>query len=350
MGKIISCKAYDIFINETGSLHTMVQKMDPSRVFILVDENTGEHCLHHVIAELDVPFTIITIKAGESSKNIDTCKQVWKALIETKADRKALMVNLGGGVIGDLGGFCAATYMRGIPFIQMPTTLLSQVDASVGGKLGVDFDGYKNMVGLFAEPAAVIIHTDFLKSLPYKELLSGYAELLKHGLIADRKVWEELSVQEDITELDFERLVFESVSIKKRVTGEDPKEAGLRKILNFGHTIGHAVETLSFQTDQPLLHGEAIAIGMIMESHLSMQLGFLTAEEYDEIKSSILRLFGHKYKSIPPAEAIISIMMLDKKNAQGKIMFSLLEKMGLANYNQEVSFEQLEASRKNYLK
>lgn len=350
MGKILSCKAYDIYINEPSALNTMVQKMQPSRIFILVDENTGQHCLHHVIAQLEVPFTTITIPAGEAFKNIDTCKQVWAALVETRADRNALMINLGGGVIGDLGGFCAGTYMRGISFIQMPTTLLSQVDASVGGKLGVDFDGYKNMVGLFCEPAAVIIDTDFLKTLPYKELLSGYAELIKHGLIAHKSIYDELSKVEDITTLDYESVVHDSVDIKKTVTDQDPTEKGLRKILNFGHTIGHAIETLSFRTDQPLLHGEAIAIGMIMESYLSLDKGYISQDEYAEIKSSILKLYGHKYKSIPAVENIISIMQLDKKNANGVILFSLLESLGKANYNQEVSYDSIEKAREDYLK
>lgn len=349
MGKIISCKAYDIYINEADALNTMIQKLNPSRIFVLVDENTGQHCLHHLIANLDQPFTTITIPAGETFKNIDTCKQVWAALIETKADRKSLLINLGGGVIGDLGGFCAATYMRGITFIQMPTTLLSQVDASVGGKLGVDFDGYKNMVGLFSEPAAVIINTEFLKTLPYKELLSGYAELLKHGLIADELVWEELSAIDDITSLNFEQVVHDSVKIKKDVTEQDPTEKGLRKILNFGHTIGHAIETLSFKTDQPLLHGEAIAIGMIMESYLALEKGFIVIDDYQYIKSSIINLYGHKYKSVPKVDDIIAVMLLDKKNSQGKIMFSLLEKIGTANFNQEVEYDLIEKAREDYM-
>lgn len=349
MGYIINCKSYDIVINEDDGLDKIVSQLNPSQIFVLVDENTEKLCLHYLITTLNRPFTTITIKAGEKNKNIDTCKVVWAKLVDNKADRKSLLINLGGGVIGDLGGFCAGTYMRGISFIQMPTTLLSQVDASVGGKLGVDFDGYKNMVGLFQDPKAVIINTSFLKTLPYKELLSGYAELLKHGLIANKEVWSELSANEDITDLNYERIVYESVTIKKNVTEQDPTEKGLRKILNFGHTIGHAIETLSFETDQPLLHGEAVAIGIIQESFLSLSKGFISDDEYQEIKSTVKKLYGNKYKSLPSAEKIIEVMLLDKKNANGKIQFSLLEKIGLANYNQQVDAELITASLSDYL-
>ena len=349
MGKILECKSYNIYINEENALQETITTLDPSQIFVLVDEQTEMHCLFQAIDSIQRPFKTITIDSGERNKNIDTCKQVWAKLVENRADRKSLLINLGGGVIGDLGGFCAGTYMRGISFIQMPTTLLSQVDASVGGKLGVDFDGYKNMVGLFQDPAAVIINTTFLKTLPYKELLSGFAELLKHGLIANKKIWEELSAYEDITDLDFERIVYESVKIKKQVTEMDPTEKGIRKILNFGHTIGHAVETLSFMTDRPLLHGEAIAIGIVQESFLAKEKGFLSLEEYLYIKKSIKRLYGDKSKSLPEVEKIITVMELDKKNINGQIQFSLLEKVGKANFNQTVDAELIHLALQDYL-
>ncbi|HOY14633.1 MAG TPA: 3-dehydroquinate synthase [Saprospiraceae bacterium] len=349
MGYTFKNESYNILINQAGGLELLVNELNPSQIIVLVDENTENFCLHYLISELHRPFKTISIRSGEANKNIDTCKFVWSSLIKFKADRKSLLINLGGGVIGDLGGFCAGTYMRGIDFIQMPTTLLSQVDASVGGKLGVDFDGFKNMVGLFQNPKAVIINTDFLKSLPYKELLSGYAELLKHGLIASQTVWEELSSVEDITTLDFDRIVHDSVMIKKTVTEEDPTEKGLRKILNFGHTIGHAVETLSFETDRPLLHGEAIAIGIILESHLSMQKGYISEEDYQNIKTAIIKLYGNKAKSLPTIEQITEIMLLDKKNDQGKIQFSLLNQIGQGNYNQEVDQEALQAALSDYI-
>lgn len=334
----IQCDTYSVYIDQQDALNLEIEAINPSSIFVLVDENTEQHCLFYLYEIMKRPFEIVRIFAGEVNKNIYTCSDIWDELLAKKADRKSLMINLGGGVIGDMGGFVASTYMRGIRFIQMPTTLLSQVDASVGGKLGVDHKGIKNMVGVFQNPEAVIINTQFLKTLPYKELLSGFAELLKHGLIADESVWNRLSVVEDLTTCDFSKEVYESVSIKRNVVVEDPREAGLRKILNFGHTVGHAVETLSFQTF-PLLHGEAIAIGMITEAFLSMKLGFLSQEEYLEIKRRIKNLFGNKYKSMPSYQDALSIMAFDKKNSNGHIQFSLLERVGKANSDQKIEAE-----------
>jgi 3-dehydroquinate synthase len=349
MSKKISCKNYDISINEVTYLQKLIEKINPTKVFILVDSNTEQYCLPHIYDRLpDTNLNVIRIKSGESYKTIATCNEIWQSLKDNHADRKSLMINLGGGVIGDMGGFCASTYMRGIPFVQVPTTLLSQVDASVGGKLGVDLDGVKNMIGVFQDPVAVVIDTNFLKTLPYKELLSGYAELLKHGLIADAKIWGELSVIKDITDIDFERIVHESVLIKKSVTEQDPHEKGIRKVLNFGHTIGHAIETLSLSTDQPLLHGEAIAIGIIMEAFLSYQNEFISQEEYLTIKTRIKALYGNKAKSLPSHEQIISIMKFDKKNNAGKILFALIKDIGQANFDITIDDAQIKAAVEDY--
>lgn len=348
MKNAIQCKDYSIHVNDDMALNQIISDLNPSSIFVIIDENTEKHCLYKFYELVDRNVETILIKSGEEHKTIDTCKKVWQQLVSKGADRSSLIINLGGGVIGDLGGFCASTYMRGIKFIQVPTTLLSQVDASVGGKLGVDFDGLKNMVGIFTNPVAVVIFTDFLNTLPYKELLSGFAELLKHGLIADQKIWKQLSSIEDIKDLDFENVVFESVMIKKNVTEQDPFEKGLRKILNFGHTVGHAVETLSFETDQPLLHGEAIAIGMIIESYCAMKLGTLNTEDYNEIKSQIKRLYGNKHKSLPALDKMIEIMNHDKKNHNKQIMYSLLDGIGKGNYNQVVVEEYLSEALIDY--
>lgn len=337
MKNAIQCKNYSIHVNDDMALNHIINDANPSSIFVIIDENTEKHCLHKLYELINRDFETILIKSGEEHKTIETCKQVWQELVSKGADRSSIVVNLGGGVIGDLGGFCASTYMRGIKFIQVPTTLLSQVDASVGGKLGVDFDGLKNMIGIFTNPVAVVIFTDFINTLPYKELLSGFAEVLKHGLIADQKIWKQLSSVEEIKDLDLESVIFDSVMIKKNVTEQDSFEKGLRKILNFGHTVGHAVETLSFETDQPLLHGEAIAIGMVIESYCAMKLGTLNAEEYDEIKTQIKRLYGNKHKSLPELNKMIEIMNHDKKNQNKQIMFSLLDGIGKGNYNQVVS-------------
>ncbi|MBK7698912.1 MAG: iron-containing alcohol dehydrogenase [Saprospiraceae bacterium] len=188
--KNIRCKNYQIHINNWIELTSFLHHEDPSSVFIIVDENTEKYCLHLVLEHLDIPVQVIRIPSGEQNKNLTTCQHIWTNLMRYGADRHSLVINLGGGVIGDLGGFCAATYMRGIRFVQVPTTLLSQADASVGGKLGIDLMGFKNMVGLIQDPAAVFIFTEFLSTLPVDQIKSGYAELLKHGLIADKNAWK----------------------------------------------------------------------------------------------------------------------------------------------------------------
>jgi 3-dehydroquinate synthase len=349
MGKSISCINYTISINQPDFLQQCIDSLRPSKIIVIVDENTEQYCLpvifEHIIS---ANFLIIKIPSGEQNKTITTCEMVWEKMVENNVDRHSLVLNLGGGVIGDLGGFCASTYMRGIKFIQIPTTLLSQVDASVGGKLGVDLLGIKNMIGVFNEPYAVIINTHFLKTLPYKEMLSGYAELLKHGLIANKSVWKELSTKEDIIDLDYEDLVYQSVSIKKSITEQDPTEKGLRKVLNFGHTVGHAVETHSFTTEKPLLHGEAIAIGIVIESYLSYHKGYISKEEYIEIKSAVQRLYGKKYKSLPDIEAVLPVMVKDKKNNAGQIQYSLIDRIGSSVFDQTVDTEVLSKAFEDY--
>jgi 3-dehydroquinate synthase len=330
------CTKYTIVINEWNTLKKDILSINPSATFVLVDENTEKYCLHHFLDHTDIPVKIIRIPSGEIHKNIRTCELVWDSLIRENADRHCLLINLGGGVIGDLGGFCAATYMRGIRFIQMPTTLLSQVDASVGGKLGIDYGGYKNMIGLIKNPEGVYIFTDFLKTLPYEHLRSGFAESLKHGLIADRKTWEELSAQKDLTQLDFERLVYNSVNIKKSVTESDPFEKGWRKILNFGHTIGHAVESYWLEKNEPILHGDAIAIGMISEAYLSYRMGKISEAELFDIRNAILRLYGHHPRMVKPRNEILRKMQHDKKNHNGSIQFALLDSLGHAYYDAPV--------------
>lgn len=342
--KNILCKNYEIHINDWSAFQQVYKKIAPSTTFILVDENTEKYCLLHLLEYIDDTVQIIRIPSGEQNKNLTTCQVVWTKLMQNGADRHSLIINLGGGVIGDLGGFCAATYMRGIRFIQMPTTLLSQVDASVGGKLGVDLLGFKNMVGLIKDPDGVFIFTDFLLTLPGDQMRSGYAELLKHGLIADKNVWETLSKNTGIESLDYENLVYESVLIKKNVTEQDPNEKGLRKILNFGHTIGHAVESYWMDSRTPLLHGEAVAIGLVSEAFLSYRIGKITENELFDIRNSILRLYGHHPKFVKPAEELIQIMGHDKKNHHGSIRFALLESVGHACYDVQVENGAIEES------
>ncbi len=249
---------------------------DYSAVAVITDKNTRKDCYPRV-KELLPRHLLITVQEGEGNKNLDTCTIIWNKLTEAEFDRHALVINLGGGVIGDMGGFCASTYKRGIDFIQVPTTLLAQVDASVGGKLGIDFQGFKNHIGVFTQPRAVLIDSAFLATLPERELRSGFAEVIKHCLIRDRQMWNKIRKTE-LDDMPMKELISHSVETKKAVVNEDPTEKGLRKILNFGHTIGHAVETFHLEKNR-LLHGEAIAIGIICESYIAYSKGMITESE-----------------------------------------------------------------------
>ncbi|MFT6333574.1 MAG: 3-dehydroquinate synthase [Halioglobus sp.] len=340
--KKISCNTYDIHINNWDAVNKHITKGNYSSIIIIVDENTTEHCLPSVAGTLTQKFDIIEVESGEINKELDTCKGIWETMIDFGADRHSLCINLGGGVIGDMGGFTASTFMRGMDFIQMPTTLLSQVDASVGGKLGVDFNTYKNLIGVIKNPGAVFIFTEFLDTLPEEQIQSGFAEVIKHGLIKDADAYYRDITIRDFASFDWEQLVYDSVLIKKSVTDEDPEERGLRKILNFGHTLGHAIESHSLDTPAHLLHGEAIAIGMVMEAYLSCQKGYISESEVNQLKSSIIDIYGHHPDRIPELDTLISLMSKDKKNKGGVIMFSLLEKIGVGNYDQEMSIHAIE--------
>jgi len=326
----IQSDSYPIYFeNSIDELVKFVKQGHYSRFFILTDENTAKHCLpvvQHHFAGMD-NFDIIEINAGEESKDIDFCIGIWKMLIDFGADRKSLLINLGGGVISDMGGFAASTYKRGIDFVHVPTTLLSQVDASVGGKTGIDIDSIKNIIGTFTQPKAVFIAYDFLTTLPARQVLSGTAEMLKHGLILDKAYWEVLK-NSDLTRPTIE-LIYRSIEIKNDVVIVDPTEQGIRKALNFGHTIGHAVETNSLLTDEsPLTHGEAIAIGMICEAYLSSKKTGLPKEELEEIVSVINGLYPKYDLGCVDFPTLCTIMLKDKKNQNGKINCTLLSRIG----------------------
>lgn len=311
-----------------------------SEICIVVDENTEKHCFP-LISDLFRNPNLISIPAGEKEKHLRTCEIIWQRMTDLQLDRKALVINLGGGVIGDMGGFCAATYKRGIDFVQIPTTLLSQVDASVGGKLGIDFKTFKNHIGVFQEPKAVFIDSAFLKTLPKEELRSGFAEIIKHCLIADREKWEQLKTQ-TFDQQNWIDLAAHSVKIKEKITLEDPQEKGLRKILNFGHTIGHAIESYYLEIpDKRLLHGEAIAIGMVAEAYIAHKKGFISAEEVQDIKQYILSVFKKVEIFEFDIEKIIPLTMQDKKNENRKIQCTLLESIGQANFNNPISYTEI---------
>lgn len=322
-----------------SELNDFIQKINPSKIFILVDENTHEHCLPTLLGnlEINIPFEIIEIEAGEESKNINSAVQLWEILSEYEADRKALLLNLGGGMITDLGGFVASTYKRGIKFINIPTTLLAMVDASIGGKTGIDLHFYKNMVGTFAEAEHIFIYPEFLKTLSEREVFAGFAEMLKHGLIADAHHWKGLISSEEFSAEEFNHLIFQSAKIKFSIVEADFKEENIRKTLNFGHTIGHAIESLFLKIKQPILHGEAVAIGMICETYISFLENLISEAEAEHIILNIQRFFPHIGISHFTNEDIINIIFNDKKNQYGKINFSLIKSIGQGNFDYQVS-------------
>lgn len=329
------------------SLSEILAQLSFSRLVVLSDLNTQRHCLPIIEKILPTDTVFISVAAGEIHKNLDTCSLIWSRMTEEALDRKALMINLGGGVIGDMGGFCASIYKRGIRFINCPTTLLSQVDASVGGKLGIDFNGLKNHLGVFNEPETVIIAPEFLKTLPQAELRSGYAEIIKHGLIRDNAYFQKLQAQNWESQ-DWESLIRHSVGIKKAVVEADPKENGLRKILNFGHTIGHAFESFFLDTQNHLLHGEAIALGMIAEGFLSFEKVGFSFEEFKEMSRFLLQVYGKVDFSLHELDPILDLCTQDKKNEGSVILFSLLESIGNCTYNIPVTREEIKHAIQYY--
>ncbi|MGD9328087.1 MAG: 3-dehydroquinate synthase, partial [Cyclobacteriaceae bacterium] len=322
----------EISQNISVNIQAFFNSSDYDKVAVLVDENTRLHCLP-LVQNVIKPTDIIEIESGEEKKTLDTCVRIWKELTDNHYERKSLMVNLGGGVIGDMGGFCAATYKRGIDFVNIPTTLLSQVDASIGGKLGIDFLGFKNHIGTFELPGKVFIDTVFLKTLPQRELRSGFAEVIKHCLIADKDYWEIIS-NVDFEDQNWPDIVNHSVKVKNEVVEEDPFEKGRRKILNFGHTIGHAIESYFLQKDeQRLLHGEAIAAGMICETYLSEKFCTLPESSVKSIENYIIKTFGRIRISQEDIDEITILCLQDKKNEKGIINFSLLVEIGNSVFN-----------------
>lgn len=317
------------------------------KIVVLTDENTYAHCYPLVKPHLP-PHHLIKVAAGETHKNLDTCTQIWNQMTGLQLSRWSVLLNLGGGVIGDMGGFCAGVFKRGIYFVQVPTTLLSQVDASVGGKTGIDFQGFKNHLGVFQEPIKVFIYPPFLQTLPLEELKSGYAEIIKHWLISKKTSFEEQKNIGLLTD-DWTALITESVGIKAEVVAADPRETGLRKILNFGHTVGHALET--FCLDKPglrLLHGEAIAVGMICESYLSRQRNLITEEEQTSIELFIFSIFPKVQIKAADIPAIAALALQDKKNTGSVIKCTLLQGIGQAIYDQPVTIPEIQNSLQYY--
>lgn len=338
----IQANNYPIHFNENGyeSLNSFLSESNYSNLFIIVDNNTEEFCLPKFLPYLETNLTIeiVEFEAGEANKNIETCVQIWNVLTELGADRKSLVINLGGGVVTDLGGFVASTFKRGIDFIHIPTTLLSMVDASVGGKNGVDLGNLKNQIGVINVPKMVLIDTQYLDTLSKNEMRSGLAEMLKHGLIYDTGYWKKFLDLKAIDFADFDELIYRSVEIKNEIVTEDPTEKNIRKALNFGHTLGHAIESYFLENENKttLLHGEAIAIGMILESYISLEKGLLTSNEYQVIKSTINAIYDAVVFEENDIAPILELLIHDKKNEYGNIQFALIDGIGKIKINQTV--------------
>lgn len=343
--KSILTNNYAIHFNSAcyKRLNSFIADSNFSKIFVLVDSNTHKYCLPYFLSNITASanFEIIEIESGEIHKTIDTCVGVWNALSELDADRKSLIINVGGGVVTDLGGFVASTFRRGIKYINVPTTLLAMVDASVGGKTGVDLGTLKNQIGVVNFSEMVLVDSHFLDSLPQNEMRSGLAEMLKHGLIHSETYWNDLNNLDTLTLDDLEKLIHESIVIKNNIVSIDPNENGLRKTLNYGHTLGHAIESFCLENESKttLLHGEAIVIGMILATYLSYELVGFPENKLHDIKNALVKLYGKTNFNTDEITAIIELMKFDKKNSHGNINFVLLEDIGKAKIDQIVSNE-----------
>lgn len=323
--------------NPTLDLAQFIAGKKYSQVIVLTDNHTKEHCYPLIKNELPSHLVFET-KAGEEYKNIETCLSIWQQLTDAQVDRHALLIVLGGGVLGDMGGFCAATFKRGIDFVLIPTTLLAQADASVGGKLGVDFNHYKNHIGVFQQPVLTLLCTKFLETLPVAELRSGFAEVIKHALISDPALWKEISGK-TLEQQDWSKLLQHSAEFKYSIIEQDPKEKGIRKILNAGHTIGHALESYLLAENRKVMHGEAVAAGLVAEAYLAHQRHLLSADELKAIQLYIKNIYGKLSFTENEIEKISLLTLQDKKNKGNEVLCVLLKNIGTAGWDFAISLE-----------
>ena len=313
-----------------------------SATFILCDSNTNEHCVRFLLETIPAlnQVPIIEIPAGEESKSLEIVGQLYEELLHHNADRQSLLLNVGGGVISDIGGFVASTYKRGIDFINIPTTVMAQVDAAMGGKCGIDLMDVKNAAGLFSWPKSVLVFTGFLNTLPEKELKSGFAEMLKHALIADAEYWEALSHVDSNEASHIAVFVKRSNEIKSEITKKDPHERSVRKKLNYGHTVGHAIESFFLATGAAITHGNAVGWGIVFENRIAMKLGILNTAIAQTIELRILEIFGQLPSfNEDEKEQVFQFMLNDKKNKNGVFHFSLIQEIGDCLIQVEVSEE-----------
>ena len=309
-----------------------------SKTFVITDQNIEPLFLKRIMKSLPIPNAFIVMVPGEKEKNIESVSKIWTAMHEAQCDRKSLVINIGGGVVCDMGGFAASTYMRGVDFIHIPTTLLAQVDASIGGKTGIDFSGVKNLIGTFNQPVGVIIDTQTLATLPKREFLSGFAEIIKHGLIKSEEYFELVTAKypSKFTQSEMIDIVAKSIEIKAAIVQSDETESNVRKLLNFGHTIGHAIEALGLESSTPLLHGEAISIGMLVEARISHLANLLSISDLEKIEEALTTAELPVSSTGINIDKVLKKIKSDKKNEKGKVNLTLLRGIGDALYNQNV--------------
>ena len=320
-----------------SSLNELLITYAQSKIVIIVDENTHDYCLEYLLTSFDSlkEAEVMLLPVGEENKVMEVCFQVWQALTDYQVGRKDLVINLGGGVVTDMGGFIASIYKRGIDFIHIPTSLLGMVDASIGGKVGIDLGPYKNQLGVFSHPKKIYIDTIFLGTLPEEELLNGFAEMLKHALINDKSQWEKLKKTPSIDQLIDEKIIIDSIKVKFDLVEKDPLEKNVRKKLNFGHTIGHAIEGYFIDTT-PISHGHAVAIGMLAESFISMKQQRLKSEVFYDIELFLTTKFPMIQLDEDAIKEIIQIAKNDKKNESGRIFCALLNEIGECSIDNEI--------------
>lgn len=337
--KVVICK------DLRSELQAFLSSLKYDTLFILTDTNTIEKCyplIKDIPALQDAP--VIVTEADDTHKSVEHLSRIWSRLSNEGASRNSLLVNLGGGMITDMGGFAGATFKRGIRTINIPTTLMASVDAAVGGKTGINFNGLKNEIGSFYPPLCVFIDCEFLRTLDRDNLLSGYAEMIKHGLISSMEVYASVMLYDLDAAIDYNflnRMVAQSVHVKERIVAEDPKEQGIRKALNLGHTIGHAYESLSFKKNSPMLHGHAVAAGIVSELYLSHKICDFPMEKLSQVVYYIKEYYPAFHFDCKDYDTLYELMTHDKKNEGGIINFTLLANVGDVRINQSVSKEKI---------
>ncbi len=333
----------DIYLGDVREgLNTIIEAFSPSSLIVVADTHTHHFCFPLLEGLPDT--SVIIIEAGEPHKTIESCEKIWSSLLASGTDRSSLLLNLGGGMICDLGGFAAACYKRGIRFGHIPTSLLAMTDAAIGGKTGINHQDFKNLVGRFEFPVLTWVDPVFLKTLPEKEVLTGLAEVVKHAIIGSAELLDILMQTKSVAQLPWEEVIAHSIRVKQRVVESDPFEKGVRKTLNFGHTLGHAFESHFLLTDHPLSHGQAVTLGMMAELQIALALGILKNEEFERIIALIMRWLPPSEVNLPSLKTVAGWLEGDKKRSGGKVGFSLPDQIGSCQWDVHVEPHQIEHS------